>query len=171
MPTYRRLRVPGGTYFFTITLLDRRADTLTAHIDTLRAAYAATRARHPFHTDAVVVLPDHLHAVWTLPPGDSDLPARWKMLRAAFARALDAPPRTPTQIRRREKGIWQRRYWEHMIRDEDDCRAHIHYCWWNPVKHGLAAHPADWPYSSFRSVPPGPVNLDENSVYDFKNIK
>ncbi len=149
MPNYRRLWVPGGTYFFTVTLADRRADTLVAHIDLLRAAYAATRARHPFHADAFVVLPDHLHAVWTLPEGDADFAARWKMLRAFFSRALDAPPRSAVQRRRREKGIWQRRYWEHLIRDAEDYRTHVEYCWWNPVKHGLVAHPADWRYSSF----------------------
>lgn len=150
MPNYRRLRIPGGTYFFTVTLADRRADTLVANIDLLRAAYAATRARLPFLTDAVVVLPDHLHAVWTLPEGDADFPARWKMLRAAFARALPPPAhRSPVALRRREKGIWQRRYWEHAIRDSADYRAHVEYCWWNPVKHGHAARPADWPHSSF----------------------
>lgn len=144
MPNYRRLRVPGGTYFFTVTLADRRADTLVAHIDLLRAAYVATRLRHPFHTDACVVLPDHLHAIWTLPEGDSNFPARWKMLRAAFSRALDPPRlRSAVQIRRREKGIWQRRYWEHLIRDEDDYRAHVEYCRLNPVRHGLVAHPTN----------------------------
>lgn len=89
MPNYRCLWVPGGTYFFTVTLADRRADTLVANIDLLREAYAATRARLPFRTDALVVLPDHLHAVWTLPEGDADFPACWKMLRAAFSRALE----------------------------------------------------------------------------------
>ena len=150
MPNYRRLWVPGGTYFFTVTLADRRADTLVANIDLLRAAYAATRARLPFRTDALVVLPDHLHAVWTLPEGDADFPGRWKMLRAAFSRALEPPAhRSPVALRRREKGIWQRRYWEHAIRDSADYRAHVECCWWNPVKHGHAARAADWPHSSF----------------------
>ncbi len=173
MPRYRRLFVPGGTYFFTVTLLDRRAETLVAHIDALRSAYAATLVRHPFVTRAIVVLPDHLHAVWTLPPGDSDFPARWKMLRAHFARAVEAPPRTAAQARRRERGIWQRRYWEHMIRDERDYRAHVEYCWWNPVKHGLVEHPADWPFSSFRRAdicPPTPgaaqTKADKCPPYD-----
>ncbi len=150
VPNYRRLRIPGGTYFFTVTLAERRARTLVANIDLLRAAYAATRARLPFLTDAVVVLPDHLHAVWTLPQGDADFPARWKMLRAAFSRALPPPAhRSHVALRRREKGIWQRRYWEHAIRDGADYRAYVEYCWWNPVKHGHAARPADWPHSSF----------------------
>jgi putative transposase len=151
MPDYRRNRVPGGSYFFTVNLLDRRSDLLVTEIDTLRRAVRAARIRHPFHIDAWVVLPDHMHCLWTLPPGDADFPGRWQAIKAAFSHSL--PPsqdRRASLTRKREAGIWQRRYWEHTIRDEQDFAAHIDYIHFNPVKHGLAAHPADWPFSSFR---------------------
>jgi len=150
MPNYLRNRIEGGTYFFTVNLRDRRSDLLTAEIDALRNAVRRTRAHHPFHIDAWVVLADHMHCVWTLPLGDSDFPLRWQMLKALFSRAVPCPEdRGAASIRKRETGIWQRRYWEHTIRDDKDYAAHIDYVHFNPVKHGLAAHPADWPFSSF----------------------
>ena len=150
MSTYRRLRVPGGTYFFTANLRDRQSDLLTTHIATLREAVRATRARAPFHIDAWVVLPDHMHCIWTLPLGDTAYPARWQAIKKAFSRALPATePRTSTMRARQERGIWQLRYWEHTIRDDHDYAAHMDYTHFNPVKHGLVAHPADWPHSTF----------------------
>ncbi len=162
MSHYRRNRVEGGTYFFTVTLHDRRSDLLIAEIGALRTAVQYTRARHPFHIDAWVVLPDHMHSVWTLPPGDHDFPARWQMIKALFSRAV-GPVQEPraSLVRKREAGLWQRRYWEHTIRDDRDYAAHVDYVHFNPVKHGLAAHPADWPYSSFaRSVTLGLYPID-----------
>jgi putative transposase len=151
MPEYRRNRVPGGTFFFTLNLLDRRSDLLVARVDVLREAVRRTRLRSPFHIDAWVVLPDHLHCLWTLPPGDADFPGRWRAIKIAFAKSLPkGEPRSPVMTRRGERGIWQRRYWEHTIRDERDFAAHMDYTHFNPVKHGLAEHPADWPHSSFR---------------------
>jgi putative transposase len=151
MPDYRRNRVAGGTYFFTVNLLDRRADLLIARIDALRAAVRAVRARSPFHIDAGVVLPDHMHCLWTLPDGDADFPARWRAIKVAFAKSLPPiEPRSPVRLRRGERGIWQRRYWEHTIRDDRDYALHMDYIHFNPVKHGLACGPADWPFSSFR---------------------
>lgn len=151
MPDYRRNRVPGGTYFFTVNLLDRDASTLTTHIDALRKAVQRERTRRPFHIDAWVVLPDHMHCVWTLPEGDHDFPQRWRGIKMGFVRALPArEARSEVMARRGERGIWQRRYWEHTIRDERDYVAHVDYVHFNPVKHGYVAHPAAWPHSSFR---------------------
>ncbi len=151
MPEYRRNRVPGATYFFTVNLLDRRSDLLVTHIDPLREAVRKVRRRSPFHIDAWVVLPDHMHCLWTLPEGDSDFPRRWWAMKVAFSKSLpDAEQRSPVMLRRGERGIWQRRYWEHTIRDERDYAAHMDYIHFNPVKHGLVERPGDWPFSSFR---------------------
>jgi len=150
MPDYRRLRVPGGTYFFTVNLLERKQDLLVRHIDELREAVRATKRERPFHIDAWVVLPDHMHTVWTLPQGDDDFSNRWKSIKIRFVQKL---PRTERRSRVRiakgERGIWQRRFWEHMIRDENDYMRHVDYVHWNPMKHGLVQKVADWPYSSF----------------------
>lgn len=149
MVQYRRNRVPGGTYFFTVTLCDRRSTLLVDHINLLRRAFRVTQESMKFSMDAVVVLPDHLHAVWTMPQDDADFPARWKSIKSAFTRALvcvDAPLRKNS---RGEYDLWQRRYWEHTIRDEVDFERHVNYIHYNPVKHRLVGRAADWPYSSF----------------------
>jgi putative transposase len=150
MPNYRRHQVPGATYFFTVNLHDRREDLLVAQIDTLRAVVRDVKRRQPFHIDAWVVLPEHMHCLWTLPEGDTNYSTRWKNIKARFARAQPATEyRTPTRIRRDERGIWQRRFWEHTIRDEADYAAHVDYVHYNPVKHGLVKTVAEWPYSTF----------------------
>jgi putative transposase len=151
MPNYRRNRVPGGTFFFTVNLLDRRSHLLVTQIDTLRDAVRQTRIRAPFHIDAWVVLPDHMPCLWTLPEGDADFPGRWRAIKTAFSKGLPTgEPRSPAMTSRGERGIWQRRYWEHTIRDDCDFTAHLDYTHFNPVKHGLVGHPADWPHSSLR---------------------
>jgi len=125
MPDYRRNRVPGGTYFFTVNLLDRSSDLLVARIDTLRDAVRRARAHAPFHIDAWVVLPDHMHCLWTLPEGDADFPGRWRAIKMAFSKSLPADEaRSGVMARRGERGIWQKRYWEHTIRDDRDYAAH-----------------------------------------------
>jgi putative transposase len=150
MPDYRRLRIPGATYFFTVNLLDRRSDLLVAHIVELREAVREVRRKWPFHIDAWVVLPEHMHCLWTLPHGDSDFPRRWQEIKMSFAKELPAvEPRSALMIRRRERGIWQRRYWEHAIRDDRDYAAHRDYVHFNPVRHGLAEVPGEWPFSTF----------------------
>lgn len=150
MPDYRRFRVPGGTYFFTVSLLNRRADTLVRHIDALREAVRLTRQERPFHIDAWVVLPDHMHCVWTLPPGDDDFSNRWKAIKVRFVRAVpQTEHRSKVRIAKGERGAWQRRFWEHAIRNEEDYARHVDYVHWNPMKHGLVGRLADWPYSSF----------------------
>jgi putative transposase len=151
MPNYRRNRVPGGTYFFTVNLLDRHSDLLVRHVEALRSAVRRVRARTPFHIDAWAVLPDHMHCVWTLPEGDADFPGRWHAIKTTFSKVLPVTEaRTDVMIRRGERGMWQRRYWEHTIRDGRDYAAHLDYTHFNPVKHGLVEHPRDWPFSSFR---------------------
>jgi putative transposase len=151
MSKYRRLRIPGATYFFTVNLADRRSDMLIKDIDVLRHAVRDVRNALPFHIDAWVVLSDHMHCLWTLPKGDSDFPARWQAIKTQFTKALPARGRrSPPMIRRREGGIWQRRYWEHAIRDERDYAVHMDYIHFNPVRHGLVTRPAEWPFSTFR---------------------
>jgi putative transposase len=149
MPNYRRNRVPGATYFFTVNLRDRRSGLLVTEIDALRAAVRDVRRRSPFRVDAWVVLPDHMHCLWTLPDGDSDFPDRWRRIKAAFSKSLpDSVPRI--RLRKGETAIWQRGYWEHTIRDDRDYAAHMDYMHFNPVKHGFVEKPGDWPFSSFR---------------------
>ena len=150
MPNYRRAFVPGGCWFFTVNLLERRQALLVDHVEALRTAVAATRQKYPFDIDAIVILPDHLHAVWTLPPGDADFSTRWRLIKSRFAKALPKQERlSAVRKARGERGIWQRRFWEHLIRDETDYSRHIEYCYINPMKHGLVGRVRDWPHSSF----------------------
>ena len=152
MPTYRRNFVEGGTFFFTVNLADRNSALLTDNIDLLRTAFREIRRRHPFSIDAIVVLPDHLHAIWTLPPDDNEFATRWNLIKGRFSRALPArEPISASRSSRRERGVWQRRYWEHMIRDEDDLVRHTEYIHFNPVKHGYIDSLAAWPHSSFHA--------------------
>src|SRR5690349_13027287 len=119
MTTYRRNFVAGGSYFFTVNLAERRLRLLTDNIGLLRAAFRYTRLRRPFAIDAIVVLPDHLHAIWTLPEGDGDFAVRWQLIKGNFTRGLPQGERvSASRLRKRERGIWQRRYWEHTLRDE-----------------------------------------------------
>jgi putative transposase len=150
MPQYRRAKFPGGTFFFTVAIADRGDDLLVREIERLRHAYRLVRHRRPFETVAICVLPDHLHAIWSLPDNDSDFSARWNLIKSGFSRGLAAAPsRTSRHIGKREKGLWQRRYWEHVIRGERDLCRHIDYVHFNPVKHGLVSRVVDWPHSSF----------------------
>ncbi len=162
MPRYRRIRVEGGIFFFTVTLADRSSDLLIRHVDRLRRIYASVKERQPFETVAICVLPDHLHAIWQLPPDDSDFPIRWSLIKSGFSRGLpDDAKRTPSKIAKRERGLWQRRYWEHAIRDNADLERHIDYIHFNPVKHGLVNRVCDWPHSSFsRYVAQGDLRSD-----------
>jgi len=150
MSTYRRARVAGGSYFFTVTLEDRSSSLLIDRIDALRQAFASTRVELPFRIDAVAVLPDHLHCIWTLPDGDSDYPSRWQRIKGRFSRACPAGEViSASRGRKRERGIWHRRYWEHTLRDDRDFASHVDYIHYNPVKHGHAGRVLDWPHSSF----------------------
>ena len=154
---YRRSRATGGTFFFTVNLNDRSATLLVDHIDSLRAAIGQVKAR-----------PDHLHAVWHLPEDDGDYPLRWGLIKAAFSRQL--PPLETVQLSRRlkrERGVWQRRYWEHQIHDEQDLQRHLEYIHFNPVKHGHARSAVEWPYSSIhRYVRAGVLPADWAGLAD-----
>lgn len=146
---YRRVSVPGGTYFFTVNLQNRKSKLLIEYIDILRSAFRHAKHHYPFTIDAIVILPDHLHMIMTLPKHDGHFSLRWNLIKGTFSRQL---PRkeivSPIQNNRRERGIWQKRFWEHLIRDELDFENHANYIHYNPVKHGHVIHPIDWPYSS-----------------------
>jgi len=154
MPNYRRAWTQGGTFFFTLTLENRAESTLlTDHIDVLREVVRKVRANHPFHIHAWAVLPDHLHCVIELPDGEADFANLWRLIKGGFSKKV---PRTeelsPSRERRNERGIWQRRYWEHCIRDEADFLAHMDYVHINPLKHGLVERVRDWPYTTFHGL-------------------
>jgi len=179
MPNYRRADHPGGTYFFTVVTWNRRplfGEEKARAL--LRTAIETTRERRPFAVDAVCLLPDHLHTIWTLPDEDRDFSTRWAQIKGRFSRdwcawmrsagggtspALQeagtgraglAPPNHDrsdySRPRRGEVKVWQPRFWEHQIRDDEDLRQHVEYIHYNPVKHGHVARPAEWPWSSFR---------------------
>jgi len=163
MPNYRRAWHPGGTYFFTVNLLQRSDnDLLIRHIDLLREAIRTVRQAHPFTIHGWVVLSEHMHCVIELPPDDHDFALRWRLIKTRFSKSIPNQEwRSETRVRRGERGIWQRRYWEHLIRDEKDFAAHMDYVHVNPVKHGLVKRVAEWPYSTFhRLVEEGVYPLD-----------
>jgi putative transposase len=136
---------------------------LVEEVGRLREAVRVTRAERPFAVEAWVVLPDHMHCVWTLHEGDVDYATRWRIIKGRFAHGLALGDRRKSHVVRKERAIWQRRFWEHHIRDEGDLAAHVRYCWWNPVKHGLVTAPEEWPYSSFhRDGTPGPAGWMRN---------
>jgi putative transposase len=144
-----------------VNLRDPRSDLLVTQIDILRNAVRRVRARMPFRIDAWVVLPEHMHCLWTLPRGDADFPGRWRAIKTAFVKCLPiGEPRSPVMTSRGERGIWQRRYREHTIRDDRDFAAHMDDTHFNPMKHGLVEHPADWPHSSFRRCVDGGLYPD-----------
>jgi putative transposase len=149
MSQYRRAKINGSAFFFTVVLADRSSNLLVDRIDRLRQAYRVVQERRPFETIAICVLPDHVHAVWALPEGDADFSTRWSLIKSGFSRGVDAGSRSNSKLAKREKGVWQRRYWEHAIRNEADLERHIDYTHFNPVKHGHVTKVADWPHSSF----------------------
>ena len=149
MVRYRRNFIKGGTWFFTVTLADRTSSALVDHMDALRTAFRIARHERPFAIEAIVILPEHLHAIWTLPEGDSDFSGRWRRIKAHFTHAVAATGVRVERHRNGEYALWQRRFWEHTIRDDLDFRRHVDYLHFNPVKHGLVSRVRDWPYSSF----------------------
>ncbi|MCE9549476.1 MAG: transposase [Betaproteobacteria bacterium] len=150
MPNYRRNIVAGGCYFFTVNLLERQQTLLTDHIDLLRDSIRRVKRLYPFLIDAWVVLPDHMHCIWTLPPDTNDFPVRWRLIKLLFSKGLPSTERlSATRHKRSERGIWQRRYWEHTITTELDYAKHFDYIHVNPLKHGYVNRVQDWPYSTF----------------------
>jgi putative transposase len=161
MVRYRRNYAAGGTFFFTVTLANRASRVLIDRIDALRDAVAATRRNHPFTIDAVVVLPDHLHMVMTLPEADADYPNRWSLMKRGFTERVIESGITVPRRHNGELALWQDRFWEHTIRDASDFARHVDYVHFNPVKHGLVQRVSDWPHSSFhRYVRHGTLPLD-----------
>ncbi len=150
---YRRAKTKGGTHFFTVVTHQRRKFLCRpANVSLLREAFRNVMAEHPFQIDAVVLLPDHLHCIWTLPAGDNNFSTRWRLIKGYFTRGCDPIYQgvaSPSRQKKQEQAIWQRRFWEHQIRDERDFTQHVEYIHYNPVKHGLVKAPNDWPYSSF----------------------
>jgi putative transposase len=148
MSEYRRFYQPGGSYFFTVVTYNRMPIlTVSENLSRLQQSFEHVMNHHDFTIEAMVVLPDHLHCIWQLPPGDSDFSTRWRLIKRFFSIKKDK------QVTERgEKNIWQRRFWEHFLRDEEDWRRHMDYIHYNPVKHGYVQNPADWPHSSFHKA-------------------
>jgi putative transposase len=166
MPDYRRWYVPGGTFFFTVVTCERRPILVDEFSRmALRNAIEKVRRELAFQITAIVLLPDHVHAIWTLPPNDSNYPLRWKRIKELFSRAyLEAGgvevPVNASREHKGERGIWQRRYWEHTIEDEDDLKGCVDYVHWNPKKHRYVTNICDWRWSSFhRFVQAGEYTL------------
>jgi len=155
MPEYRRARIEGGTYFFTLVTYARLPILTRPECrELLRESWKAVCDRHPFKTVAVCLLPDHLHCLWKLPEGDCDYSLRWKEIKRLFTKGYlervgPGRERNASRVRQGEAAIWQRRFWEHVIRDEEDFARHLDYIHFNPVKHGFVERAADWPWSSF----------------------
>ncbi|WP_250458900.1 REP-associated tyrosine transposase [Microbulbifer litoralis] len=148
---YRRAYVPGACYFFTV-VTERRKPLLIDHIGRLRKAFRQILTKHPFEVQAIVILPDHLHTIWKLPEEDEDYSSRWKKIKRIFSTGFPSRAHTDSQKNKREKGTWQRRFWEHLIRSEEDWTNHLDYIHYNPVKHGYVNQVKEWPYSSFHRM-------------------
>ena len=174
MSNYRRYFTKGGVYFFTVVLENRRLNLLSQYIQEFRQAYIETLSFYSFETIAICVLPDHFHLIIQLDENKQDYPKILNALKYNFSKRLPEKYKNPndSQYNKRETGVWQRRYWEHLIRDELDLERHIYYTYFNPVKHGLVKQVCDWEYSSFhRDVKNGlyPVNwggcVDDKTVH------
>jgi putative transposase len=150
---YRRAKTPGGTFFFTVVTYRRRKFLcVPENIILLRQAFREVMSEHPFKIDAAVVLPDHLHCLWTLPHQDEDFSTRWRLIKSHFTRHCEKMYQgvvSASRQHKQERAVWQRRFWEHQIRDETDFIHHVEYIHYNPVKHGLVNAPIEWEYSSF----------------------
>lgn len=166
---YRRVIIPGATYFFTVNLLNRKSNLLTANIDQLRFAFRKAMHYYPFSIDAIVILPDHLHIIMTLPKNDGDFSLRWNFIKGIFSKQIPFNEVvTPVRKNKRERGIWQKRFWEHLIRDETDFEHHVNYIHYNPVKHRHVANPIDWQYSSIHHfIQKGILNSDWGCSEEF----
>ena len=153
---YRRAQIEGGTFFFTVVTYRRaRIFATVENIDLLRQSFKEVTKDHPFSIDAFILLPDHLHCLRTLPPGDCDFSSRWRLIKSAFSRKCRnefKPPRSPARLKKKEQALWQRRFWEHVIRNKEDYTRHVEYIHYNPVKHGLVIAPGDWQYSAFTAT-------------------
>ena len=146
MSEYRRLYRQQGWYFFTVVTYNREKILIQPdNLIRLRQSFRYVMKKLPFRMDAVVILPDHIHCIWRLPPDDDDFSTRWRLIKRYFSISMNA-----SLTKRAEKKVWQRRFWEHLLRNEADWHTHMDYIHYNPVKHGYVQSPYDWPYGSFR---------------------
>jgi putative transposase len=165
MARYPRIFIPGGTFYVTLSLADRHSSALVDHIDALRVAMQVARGKAPFKVKALVILPNHLHAVLILPQGDDDFAGRWRQINSGFTSAIAKADPSNTVSAQDEYALWQRRYWEHTIHDDTDLARHIEFIHFNPVKHGLVDRVSQWPHSSFhRYVQRGLLPVDWTST-------
>lgn len=178
MPNYRRNYLPGGTYFFTLkTERNLPIFNFEDNVKLLGTIIRETQQRWPFEIPAIVLLPDHLHAIWSLPRGDDRYPARWGWLKKEFTKRYLAGGGleqmvSPSKRSDRRRGVWQRRFWEHTIEDDDDFDNHFDYIHWNPVKHGYVPCPKEWPHSSFhRWVKAGVYDMNWGCGLEPDNVK
>jgi len=150
---YRRAFIPGGSFFFTLVTHKRRKLFADGNnIDVLRQAFRRVKEKRPFDIEAIAILPDHLHCIWTLEPKDADFSTRWRLIKTWFSKYCSADLRvSPDRAgqRKNQQAIWQHRFWEHVLRDETDFMRHVDYIHYNPVKHGYVDAPIKWRYSSF----------------------
>ncbi len=159
---YRRANLPGATYFFTVNLAERKSCLLVEQVDLLRDSIRQVKMGHPFSIDALVIMPNHLHTIWTLPESDSDFSTRWGLIKGGFSRRIEKGERiSDSRHVKGERGIWQRRFWEHLIRDDNDFERHVDYIHFNPVKHGYVKRPVDWSFSTIHRFIKNQV-IDEN---------
>ena len=162
---YRRAKIAGGTYFFTLVTYNRnQIFNNPENVELLRQSFRYVMEKHPLTIEAAVILPDHLHCIWTLPDDDYDFSTRWRLIKSYFSRKCQETYQgkiTDSRKKKQEKAIWQRRFWEHCIKDEEDYNNHIDYIHYNPVKHGLVKAPKDWQYSSFK-------RYVREGIYDLK---
>ena len=158
MSRYRRANIKGATYFFTVVTERRQSILMNEDVrEALRAAIVKVRTSHPFEIEAWVLLPDHLHCIWTLPEGDADFSTRWRLIKREVTVAIGAKYfreefQTERRAQKQQGTIWQQRFWEHLIRDDDDFAVHMDYLHFNPVKHGLVKTVNEWPWSSFHRL-------------------
>jgi putative transposase len=169
---YRRVIIPGATYFFTVNLLDRKSSLLTQKIDKLRMSFHKVCNQHPFRIDGIVILPDHFQIMMTLPEGDGNYSLRLRLIKGAFSKQINVNEYINSVRKSKgERGIWQRRFWEHFIRNEKDYEHHLNYIHYNPVKHGYVKKASDWSYSSIhRSIKGGVLSEDWAYGYEFNDV-
>ena len=155
MPHYRRANTPGGTFFFTVVTHRRRLLFHKPEIrEILRHVVNTVRNKHPFTSDAWVLLPDHMHCIWSLPGGCSNFSLRWSLIKSGFSKRMGhwfhtGEGMNASRVKHRESNIWQRRFWERQIRNENEYSACMDYIHYNPVRHGWVQRVADWPHSTF----------------------
>jgi putative transposase len=149
MVHYRRCKIDGGTYFFTVTLKNRNSTILVDHIDDLKKAIKEAKSFLPFTINALVILPEHIHTIWQLPDNDHAYATRWRIIKSKFTKSLLNKNIVINKDRHGLYNLWQRRFWEHVIRDEQDYINHVNYIHFNPVKHQYVTCARDWPYSTF----------------------